>query len=323
MAVLKQVLVLMLIMLEIFAMFGNAAGNASNTDDWFINTAFPGQGYGIIDTTGGYILKQIFSSGGNVAHLTKMTVAPNTIINGRRWQDGTYARDYFGGSGTIYLSSYNTASKNGEDPAIWDTGPHNVTPKNDLIDCYAHIRRDGLTANDDLWLFLGFSRVANVGDSYFDAEMFAEPILYDVANERFISPGPDEGHNAWKFDAAGNIIEIGDLIVAATLSTNNPPSFELRIWVSKQDFQNVTPATFNWGAEFNGVNNTALFGYAQIDPPPGNAFGCAVGNSGNTLGPPWGTYDSNGNYSQYHEANQFLEMGLNLTDFGIDPAIIP
>ncbi len=304
--------------------FGNSASNANQTDDWFQNsTSFSGNGLGVIDTTGAGYLKQQYQAGVNLPYVTNMSLPPNTITNGIRWQDATYARDYFGGSGAIDKTSFTSASKNGESPAVWDTGPHNVVPKNDLIDCYAHLRRDGVTADGLLWLFLGFSRISTTGDSYFDAELFAAPVSYNTTTQQFSDTGPDGGHTAWEFDASGNISRIGDLIVTASMSTNNAPEFELRIWVKKTDFQTVNPAGFTFGNNFNGANNGAQYGYADIVAPSGNSFGCALGNSGQTNAPPWGTLDGGGDYSEEYEANQFLEMGLNLTAFGIDPSIIP
>ena len=41
------------------------------------------------------------------------------------------------------------------------------------------------------------------------------------------------------------------------------------------------------------------------------------------LAPPWGTLNSGGNYSTFYERNQFLEMAVNLSAFGIDPSDIP
>ena len=65
-----------------------------------------------------------------------------------------------GGPGTTDITSFTSASKNAEDPADWDTGPSNVTPKNDIIDCYGHLRRDGTSFSDDLmvitWSFQSF-----------------------------------------------------------------------------------------------------------------------------------------------------------------------
>ena len=98
----------------------------------------------------------------------------------------------------------------------------NVTPKNDLIDCFAHLRRSGVTAADPLWLFLGFSRISNTGDSYFDAEIYAKNIQY-VAGSGFQSAGTDLGHTAWQFDANGNITEVGDMIATCLLYTSPSP----------------------------------------------------------------------------------------------------
>jgi hypothetical protein len=84
--------------------------------------------------------------------------ADEVIVNGvrkkyKRLVDAVWARDHFGGTGGTDLTSFNTASKNGEDPAIWDPGPQNVLGKNDLIDIGRHMFRNiAVDANiNDLW----------------------------------------------------------------------------------------------------------------------------------------------------------------------------
>ncbi len=301
---------------------GNNAGFGENTDDWFNGRASLGYGIGVIDTTNAWMMRNVYMSGSNVPFSLKGSQPNNSIINGVRWLDATYIRDFYGGPGNTDITSYTSASKNGEDPAIWATGPQNVTPKNDLIDSYVHMRRDGSTINDDLWIMLGFSRVSNTGDSYFDAEIYALPINYDEVANTFGSAGDEEGHTAWEFDSAGNIVGVGDLIITASMSTTSAPEFEVRVWVSRDDYNNVNPATFDFGAEFDGAANSSQYGYADIVPPTGNGFGCALGNPDFSEAPPWGTLDPGGDFSDVYHNNQFLEMGLNLTEFGIDVAIV-
>ncbi len=296
--------------------------NGNNADDWFYDhTIYAGTGRNVIDTTGASVLRTLLMSGENAYFAKKMSVPPNSIINGRRWQDATYIKDYFGGSGAIDSTSYTSASKNGEPLEDWATGLHNVVPKNDLIDCFAHLRRDGTEAENPLWIYLGFSRIATSGSSYFDAELFANEVSYDPATG-FTPVGTDEGHTAWQFDADGKIIKIGDMIVTVTLNTNNVPDFELRIWVRRFDFNNANPTTFTFGNGFDGASNGSQYGYADILPPLGNEFGCGVTNQKNWSGPPWGTLDDHGDHIFSYSPGQFVEIGLNLYDFGIDPQLI-
>ena len=156
--------------------FGIDSSSVSNSDDWFLNSAIPGSGVGIIDTTANSIIQAALMAGNNIAFPRGMAFPTNTVIGDIRYMEATYSRDFYGGNGTIEHTTYVTASKNGEDPVIWDPGQNNVTPKTDLIDCYGHMRREGLTASSPLWLFLGFSRVSNSGESYFDAELYRQGI---------------------------------------------------------------------------------------------------------------------------------------------------
>lgn len=300
--------------------FGNEAAPVTNTDDWFAGTGTTG--IGVLDTTGSWQIYNAISNGLNMTWLQGMAYPQNIVLNGHRLHDASYARDYYGGSNATDYTSYVQASKNGEDPADWDTGPHNVLGKNDLIDCYGHLRRDGISVSDHLWMYLGFSRIANSGSSYFDAELYVKPMDYDPVSNSFPSGGPDDGHTAWQFDAMGNIIRVGDLVTTCHFSTTNAPVLGLRIWVSRYDFVNTDPATFTFGNEFDGDGNGAVYGYADIEIPANSFYGCGVGNSGFSPGPPWGTLNTSGNFSAFYEANQFVEVGLDLTVFGVDPVLL-
>ncbi len=301
--------------------FGSTQSNQNNTDDWFYNPGvYLGSGVGIIDTTGAFQMQQALQSGANNEMLIGMSIPLNSLnSNGTRNLDAIYARDQYGGTQATDNTAYTSASKNGENPEIWNTGPMNVTPKNDLIDCYGHLRRNGAGGTDDLWLFTSFSRVANTGSSYFDVELYASDIYYNGNN--FISGGTEGGHTTWKFDANGNIIQVGDFVVSVDFSTGTPPELELRIWVSENDYNNANPQTFSFGNEYDGAGPGSPYGYANIQPPLSGIYGCGVGNPNTTFGPPWGTLNSGGNYSFTYENNQLVDIGVNLNAFGIDPAL--
>ncbi|MFK7810142.1 MAG: hypothetical protein AB8F74_20210, partial [Saprospiraceae bacterium] len=296
--------------------FGSETSSTTTTDDWFFGTN--GNGIGVIDTIGGWKFRQNLLDGENLVWMKEMGYTKNSVVNGYLLHDAAYARDYYGGSGTTDLTSYTQASKNGEDPADWDIGPHNVLGKNDLIDGYGHLRRDGATGQYPLWMYLGFSRIANSGSSYFDAELYVQPSVYSPSTG-FGSGGPDDGHTAWQFDADGNVITVGDLVVTCDFSTVNAPVLGLRVWVSRYDFLNTNPVTFNFGNDFDGDGNAAVFGYADVEIPLNTFFGCALGNNSFSPAPPWGTLNTGGDYSNSYESNQFVEIGLNLTVIGIDP----
>jgi len=304
------------------SLYGDDACNPCNADDWFLNSAFPGTGIGVIDTVDGFSLSAALSSGSNISHSAGMTVLPNSLVNGNRFIDAVYLRDYYGGSLATDLTSFTNASRNGEDPEDWNTGSNNVSSQNDLIDCYTHLRRDGASfSTSDLWLMGGFSRVSNTDSSYVDLEFFANAISYDFGSSSFTSTGTAEGHTAWEFDGLGNISTLGDLIVSVEMKENAEPDFQIRIWISRNDFNNITPSTFTFGTGFDGASATSTYGYAEILSPANSA--CGVTNNNNSLAPPWGTINSSGAYSTFYQSNQFTEIAVNLTDFGIDPRLIP
>ena len=67
---------------------------------------------------------------------------------------------------------FTIAAKNGDNPTNWIGGKSNTPDKNDLLDVYAHMRRDGLNIHDSLWLFTGVSTVGTSGSRYFDVELY-------------------------------------------------------------------------------------------------------------------------------------------------------
>lgn len=69
--------------------------------------------------------------------------------------DAVFYRDYHGSDSAMYASR---ASKNGMSPADWSCPVvQSVPDKNEILDVMAHMRRDGKTSNDSLWLFGGVS----------------------------------------------------------------------------------------------------------------------------------------------------------------------
>ena len=98
----------------------------------------------------------------------------------------------------------------------------------------------------------------------------------------------------------------------------NVDAVDVRIWVRRSDFENVTPSTFSWGTEFDGASNGSTYGYAQIVIPPGAKFDS--GSTGTVTGPPWKTFNNAGPTFTY-ESGAFAEVGINLSDLGIDPSL--
>jgi len=305
--------------------FGNHGGaSAVPTYDWFTNTS--GGTIGVIDESNAATIESLLLAGGNPFYESRMNAGLSSINDGQIWIDGLWSREYFGGTGFTDQTSYSTASKNGEDPAIWDPGVANVLGKNDLVEVAGHMRRNGTTLNDDLWFYGVIVRAEPGGAAYMDFEFFVEEVIYNETNQSFNSGGPDLGHTAFEFDGGGNIIATGDIIFnCALVNGGSDPQVEMRLWVSKADYDNVTPAgAFNWGPDFDGAFNGSPYGYASIIPDNlSNACGIVNMDNENPATPPWGALGTKTNsYITNYNDFAFFEVGINMTAFGIDNSTI-
>ena len=223
-------------------------------------------------------------------------------------------------------TAFSIASKNGDNPTNWMGGTKSFPDKDDLVDVFAHMRRDGTNVHDSLWFFTGVSTVGTSGSRYFDVELYKNNFSYNAATGVFSSAGPDAGHTQWIFDGAGNIIQTGDMIVAVNFTPGTAPVVDVRIWVSQTTFTTVTPAYFNFGPNFDGA--TPAFGYASILSKAGATnFGSGISNysvtpaQDTTYSTPWGTENSSKIWATQYQSLQFIEVGLNLTRIGVDPAL--
>jgi hypothetical protein len=115
------------------------------------------------------------------------------------------------------------------------------------------------------------------------------------------------------------------MILAVDFTPGLPPVVDVRIWLSQATWSTVTPAYFNFNGNFDGA--TPAFGYASIVSKTGaTAFGAGISNySGSpgqdtTAAAPWGSNSTLGWSTQY-QSQQLVEIGLNLTRIGVDPAL--
>lgn len=297
------------------------------SDDWF---ASPGIGNNVIDTSNAaYYLSQL-QTGGNFYFSQRMSALLYAKVNGKLWLDAAYARDYVAASSLKDTTVFTISSKNGDDPSIWQGGVANCPTKNDLVDVYAHMRRDGLTVHDSLWFYTGVSTFGTTGSSYFDVELYKKNFSYNPSTGIFTTAGTSGGHTEWLFDAAGNITQTGDLILAVSFSPGSVPVIDLRIWVSQTTLGTITPARFNFTGVFNGASASPTYGYATVVSKTGStAWGSGISNYSSTTAQdttystPWGTANSSGvaNWAVQYQAQQFIEIGLNLSRIGVDPAL--
>lgn len=299
--------------------YGPAPGNTIS-DDWFSSAAALGNN--VIDTSNASYYRSLLQAGNNITFTKRMSAPLYANMSGKLWLDAVYARDHVVTG--VDSTTFTGGNKNGDDPAVWHGVPSSVPGKTDLVDVFGHMRRNGTNVHDSLWFFTGVSTSGTSGSRYYDIELYKNKITYNSATGAFSTGGPNAGHVQWTFDASGNITQTGDMIVAVSFSSG-APTVEVRIWISQTTYNTVTPNLFNFGTSFDG--STTSFGYATIISKAGTtAFGSGIGNlsstaaADTTYSTPWGSYGSSGWESQYTSL-QFIEVGLNLTRIGIDPAL--
>src|SRR5258708_3851801 len=99
------------------------------------------------------------------------------------------------------------------------------------------------------------------------------------------------------------------------------------MWGSQTTWRPTTPAYFSFNANFDGATASPACGYASIVSKTGaTAFGAGISNysvtpaQDTTYSAPWGT-NSTAGWSNQYQSQQFIEIGLNLTRIGVDPAL--
>jgi hypothetical protein len=303
--------------------FIDATSPCSDCDDWWYDQLLSGgNGLFVIDTAGaGAIVAGYLSNPAanhNVPFYRKMRYLSFHQQDERTLIDAIFVRDYHGTDQTAFVDGSN---KNADHPTDWRGSTKSVLDKNDILDVYCHIRRVGTNYNttDPLWLFGAVAVEGTNGDRYFDFEMYQTDIFYTRSTSRFTGYGPDAGHTAWKFDAAGNVTHPGDIIFAANFSTSGLTDIEARIWIDKADKSKV-PATFDWTGTFDGASSGSQYGYAGIRPKFGDPFYYGTLNADPTWAGPFRLPRANGAVVTQFEPGQFMEFGVNLTALGLNPS---
>ncbi len=289
-------------------------------DDWFSN-GYTGTGKGVIDTSGAAALLAGYTTNPlsrRNAFARLMSVPAYTVVNNRLLLDAVFHRDYHGSDSTVFGGGSN---KNGMTPAIWQApGPQGIPDKNDILDAMVHVRRAGPNASDSLWMFTGLSLENTTGNRFFDFELYQTDITFNKTTGTFSGYGPHEGHTAWEFDAAGNIIKPGDIIFTAEFGSSSLTLVEARIWI-KRTTHSIVPATFKWGGLIDGSASGSLYGYANILPKTAGAFYTGLQNNGfATWAGPFALVRVDDAVVSSYIPNQFMEFSVNLTKLGIEPA---
>jgi PKD-like domain/SprB repeat len=306
--------------------FGNHSSvPAAGTRDWFYSA---GTGPGTINETNASAIQSLLQGGGNPTYERRMYTGLSSIVNNQILIDAIWVRDQFGGSGAVDATAYETASKNGEDPAIWDPGPMKVLGKNDLIDVSGHMFRDGtaLVGADppsSLWFVGLINRAEPGGSAYMDFEFYVEEVSYSPSTG-FSSGGPQLGHTAFTFNPDGSIKTVGDMIFNVSLEAGVTPGVELRLWVSRADYDaNLHPPGFNWGPLYDGAFTGSPYGYANVVPVSSQVCGIVNVEGQHPACPPWGTKGTKDNsYQTTYSDYSVVELGMNMTTFGVDHATL-
>ncbi|MFD2892797.1 hypothetical protein ACFS5J_12320, partial [Flavobacterium chuncheonense] len=299
-----------------------------------------GAGFGVINQSAG-------TPTGNVAFERRLSVTtptfpyPYPIVNGYLWIDGVYGRDTYSGQGnndaTIFAG---TSDKNSDNPSTWSLGSGSIPQKVDIIDVYAHLRGEGPKLPDmtdprpfnTLWAFAAASLRETSGSKHIDFEYFRDKV--EVQGNAFINTGNDGGRTAFTFDSDGNVVTPGTIIISIDYENGGTrPDVRIRVWMEQSTFNNLVAAELGGtmpDRPFNVIPGSFVtgeqsgnFGYARIistTPLGGNPFIWGrVNTEGNTLGPPWGTRaGENALLSPFYLQYQLVEIGINLTAFGLD-----
>ncbi|WP_223034229.1 hypothetical protein, partial [Hanstruepera marina] len=321
---------------------------ALGIDDW-LNSAPDGNtstGAGVIDIFSADALSQISGiSGGqnNFAELRMSAPIYSTPEgDGRIWIDAAYLRDqYVSGSNEDETVFEQAINKNFDDPRAWTLKTGNVPPKTDIIDVYAHLRRDFPVTFE--WAYIAASTSDADGSNHLDFEYFRKKIqLSDTKMIEYVDPndGLDCGHSTYKFGPTGNVEEHGDILLSVDYEQGGREAIiTLLVWIDKNDFptdadfdnfNTLGDRPFNFYDDGNGYvfaactnsveGDESNFGYARIaliDGAPQAIFS-QLNNSGPADAPSWGTIDSGGNQVAQYPTDTFVEFAINATLLGFD-----
>jgi len=293
----------------------------SNSDDWF-GKGEPGTGIFVIDTTGASYINQLYASNPAARRyplFRSMHYPQFSIVNNKMLIDAVFIRDHHGADSTAFASGSN---KNSQSPAAWATPDvQGVPDKSDILDMFMHVRREGPFTTDSLWLFGGVSLEGSGGNRYFDFEMYQTDIVYERSSLSFKGYGPDAGHTSWTFDAAGKVVQAGDIIFTAEYSGSGLTNLEARIWVNKAALTTVTPAAFSWGGLFDGATAGSTYGYANILPTSAGSFYTGLQCGASTWAGPFSLVRGDNSVVTDYDDKQFLEFSVNLSKLGVDPLV--
>ncbi|MDX8339538.1 SprB repeat-containing protein, partial [Draconibacterium sp. IB214405] len=269
----------------------------------------------------------------NYSFVLGMNAGYNAPVNGNTWIDAVYNRDWNSiGNFTDSTTFYTGSNKNGEDPSTWDLGPGGTPPKNDLVEVFGHMRREGTELDGDIWGIGGFTTISTDGNSHGDFEFFQNEVTTNPVTGKLVNTGTEGGHNAWNFDwdsgeSALDVRDPGDLIVSVDYEKGGTrPMVSIRLWMAETAFDSlvaygtVSDVDFMMvPGVFNDEDGTGYgYGEIQVDTAsPAVVSAYSLINVDNPiLGPPWGTLDGKDMTDEAVEL-QYTEFAINLTSLGL------
>ncbi|TCK64755.1 hypothetical protein DFQ05_2492, partial [Winogradskyella wandonensis] len=324
------------------------------SDDWFDNIDPFGNGRGVIDVS--LPLPDLSNNNNTFTRGMSEDFFYLDPVSNTRWLDAVYIRDpNWAGNNKDFSIFKGQSNKNADNPLTWNTITGSNPQKNDLIDALGHLRREGPGFNDSLWAFIGASTRSEDGSAYLDFELFRSEIMYDSNTNELSNTGDPTkgGHTEWVFDSVnGRVVTLGDVIISLNFENGGVViDGHLYIWIkpselpggSIQAYNNLIlgfndPANYkfkfviggNGQPVFESGDDTNGYGYAEIELYDDNALPVTFANingpnangNGDVPAGPIGTIiGSQGNVTDTHFANTFVEFGINFSAFGFDQSL--
>ncbi|MDE0536831.1 hypothetical protein OU788_11490, partial [Tenacibaculum sp. L6] len=320
--------------------FPNGAVFPFGTDDWFLGTS----GKGVIDETATATTASLLVNDNASAEI-RMSYPIYSVVDGRLWIDAVFIRDQNAQGNNSDSNVFTGGSdKNNDNPDTWTITDASVPQKNDIIDVYGHLRREGTTVGTDEWAFLGASTRNDSGDSYLDFEYFRKKVnLVNGTIESVEDLSATGGRTPYLFDpVTGGVAQHGDIILSINYANGGANAIvKLYVWVelvgvpdSFFDAQNAKggrPFEFvednNGYVQYSGGNGAGNYGYAEIqlrrDIPGLEAVFSQVNDGGPVPAGPWGTISKGGNIVPDYSELTFAEIAINASALGFDSSSSP
>jgi hypothetical protein len=317
------------------ALHGRAASSSGKpSDDWFKykNVKVPQNGMGLIDTNGAYYYRNLLrasqSARQNLVFTQPMSVPKLSRSNGTILLDGLYARDQadvdktsITGPGGVKLI---------DDPSTWIIGSSSMGAKTDILEFFSHMRRKGSRVKDSLFFYFGVAVFGTTGSKNVTAELFVRDVRLDTIQGVLMNLGSQGGRSAWWLQSSGKVTGIGDLAVIMDY-TGGVFTLKPQVWVRKSTYDSFRngsgrlPVNFLFGNFYGQGTLPGSYGYAEILPRNGGTALVAQGAANslyNSMSTPWGSASAGGYaWDSTYTVNQFIEMSVNFTALGVDPAL--